>query len=107
MSAPIRSKTCGCCVSTKYNRIDNAPVYTYYGPPVLVKKNICPEHKPDHERIATWRKPIKFFGNEIGFLQYKTGGSFSQFIVVAKHKFRRFFFTKDVYCEECDQWHFK
>lgn len=107
MSAPIRSGTCGCCVSTRYNRYDTPPFYTYCGVAVLVGNNRCPEHRPEHERIATWRKPVKFLGKVIGYLQYKTGGRFSQYIVIAEHQFRKYFFWKEVYCEECKKWHFK
>lgn len=35
------------------------------------------------------------------------GGRWSKYIVIDKHKFINWFKGKDVYCNECDKWHFK
>lgn len=107
MRVPIRSGTCGCCISTKYNRYDTTPFYTYCGEPVVVRHNKCPMNKPEHENITTYQKPIYFFGKLIGHLQFKTGGTFSRYIIINEHKCRGYFFWNDVYCKECGKWHFK
>lgn len=63
------------------------------------KKNTCPIHFHYH-----YTRRILFFGKYIGYMEWRTRGS--KYIVIDKHKFRSIFLFSDVYCKECDVWHF-
>ena len=104
MSVPIRSRTCGhgCIMATRNNYYDNKPWWAHYGYDEITVKNTCPVHK-----LETHRQEIKnLFSTVIGYLKWNIG-TYSRYIVIAKHKYRTAFSGKDVYCEECKCWHFK
>ena len=92
-------------MATRGNRLDNKPFWTYYGKHNVSETYTCPIHKLISHQIE-----IKnLFGTIVGYLKWNSRGlgSMSRYIAIDKHKNRKWFIGKDVYCNECERWHFK
>lgn len=102
MSKPIRNHACGCIMATRGNRNDKKPFWAWYGYGMTTEKKTCPIHILIHHSVEIMNLAFKV----IGHLEYNEG-NFSRYITIDKHKNRSIFYNKDVYCNQCECWHFK
>jgi hypothetical protein len=107
MAIPHFNKECGCLIHTSLHEKINAPFWTILGKVIKTKSNNCRLNNPSHT-IINCSQTIKIpFGKIIGRLVWNEG-NFGRYIETDYHKNSKYFLysMKDVYCYECDEWHF-
>jgi hypothetical protein len=90
---------------TTCNRYDKKPFWAWYGHDEITGTQTCPKHKKIHHRLEIMNLKAKVIGHLV-WNESLYGGSWSRYITIDKHSNRSAFWRKDVYCNECKDWHF-
>lgn len=99
MSVPIRNRSCGCVIGSRLNRHDTKPFWCYWGLYTEEKIQTCPVHFH-----FNYTRRILFIFKDVGYMAWKTRGSY--YITINEHRYRNIFLFSDVYCKECNKWHY-
>jgi len=101
MSRPIRAHD-GCVIGSMYSRKDSPPIWIRKGKRILEAINKCPTKIHSYWVAET---PL-FWGDKlVGAWEERQRGS--SYVSIKEHCDRGLFFCMDVYCKQCEQWHFR
>ena len=104
MSAPIRAED-GCIIGTKYNRIVKPPFYMFHGIRTEETISYCPQDI-HYSELTKYELKLPILGTVGYYVRNQRKLNNSCWIQITAHKYRKYFIFKDVYCKECDCWHF-